>query len=452
MPQADQSSVPSRPTWVRWRILALLLAFSFMSWFNRTSLSVAADMKIMREYQLSEKQMGLVYSSLILGYALFMIAGGWFADRKGAWLALVIVGVGAGSLVMSMGIVQPTFGYMLISLLLIRFATGVFYAPIYPSSGRIISHWMPFGLRAWSNGMVMSAALLGMAVMPVVFGALIDSIQWRQSFVITGAITIGIGLLWTVYAKENPFQHHGVNSAELKVIRPDDPAIIQQHGTQEQVPDSLSANITTPPGAEWLDLLRSRSLILLTLSYAAVGYFEYLFYFWTHYYFVEVLKLDESVGRRYTSILFLAAAGGIFLGGVVSDWLGRRFGYYVGRVTVPIGGMVASAVLLGLGLYVTDPLWILVCFATALASVAASEGPFWATAIDLGGKQGGASAGIFNLGGNVGGFLAPIVTPWVSSELGWQYGIALSGVFCLIGVLLWIWIDPRERPQNSEAL
>ena len=36
------------------------------------------------------------------------------------------------------------------------------------------------------------------------------------------------------------------------------------------------------------------------------------------------------------------------------------------------------------------------------------EGPFWASAIDIGGKQVGAACGILNAGGNVGGFIAPV--------------------------------------------
>jgi hypothetical protein len=31
----------TRPTAVRWRIVALLVSFSFMTWFNRVSMSVA---------------------------------------------------------------------------------------------------------------------------------------------------------------------------------------------------------------------------------------------------------------------------------------------------------------------------------------------------------------------------------------------------------------------------
>jgi dipeptide/tripeptide permease len=55
------------------------------------------------------------------------------------------------------------------------------------------------------------------------------------------------------------------------------------------------------------------------------------------------------------------------------------------------------------------------------------------------------AAGIFNTGGNLGGMLAPLVTPWVSNHLGWPWGIALGSIVCLIGVCLWLWIDPQER-------
>jgi len=32
-----------------------------------------------------------------------------------------------------------------------------------PASGRAIAHWIPFSQRAWANGLVMAAALLGIA-------------------------------------------------------------------------------------------------------------------------------------------------------------------------------------------------------------------------------------------------------------------------------------------------
>ena len=78
-----------------------------------------------------------------------------------------------------------------------------------------------------------------------------------------------------------------------------------------------------------------------------------------------------------------------------------------------------------------------------------SEGPFWASAIELGGRRGGSSAALFNTGGNAGGLLAPIITPWVGEQLGWGYAVALGGLICLAGVVLWFWIDLDERPGGA---
>src|SRR5262249_39804241 len=187
---------------------------------------------------------------------------------------------------------------------------------------------------------------------------------------------------------------------------------------------------TIPHRQNWTILLRNRSLLLLTLSYSAVGYFEYLFYFWMHYYFDEVLKVGSDRSRYYSSILYLSMAAGMFLGGGLSDWLQRLYGYRFGRAAVPVGGMLASAILLGLGISIKEPAWIVTYFALAMAAIGASEGPFWATAIDLGGKQGGTSAGLFNTGGKAGGVPAPPRAPPGKGTVRWAPGVRPGGVVC----------------------
>src|SRR5439155_24311668 len=138
-------------------------------------------------------------------------------------------------------------------------------------------------------------------------------------------------LLWVWYATDTPAQHSKVNSEELHWIRSDD---------REEAPCAAAstAMVTTGAGTfpralpkiadaegKWA-LLRNRSLILLTVSYAAVGYFEYLFYFWMHFYFGEVLKLGKHESRDYGTVLFLAMAAGMFLGGWLADYLALAWG------------------------------------------------------------------------------------------------------------------------------
>src|SRR5262245_40868190 len=99
IPTAQTESVlalePERPTFVRWRMLALLFAYSFMSWFNRVSMSVAGKQHLMKYYGISEDHMGIVYSALLFSYTICMTPGGWFVDRFGPWVALVIMGLGS---------------------------------------------------------------------------------------------------------------------------------------------------------------------------------------------------------------------------------------------------------------------------------------------------------------------------------------------------------------------
>ena len=111
-----------------------------------------------------------------------------------------------------------------------------------------------------------------------------------------------------------------------------------------------------------------------------------------------------------------------------------------------MAAMSGSAALLVLGIRASEPLWIVTWLAMALGVLGLAEGPFWVTAVEVGGNRGGLSAGIFNMGGNAGGIAAPIVTPWVSDALGfgWQWGIGIGGAVCLAGAVMWLWIDPTE--------
>jgi MFS family permease len=185
-------------------------------------------------------------------------------------------------------------------------------------------------------------------------------------------------------------------------------------------------------------------LIFLTLSYGAVGYFQYLFFYWMTYYFQTVLAIPETTSRFYAAIPPLAMAAGMPIGGWLSDLVERARGTPRSRRLVPMAGMSAGALLLIVGTLAREPVWIVFWFATALAAVGAAEGPFWATAVELGGRRSGSSAALFNTGGNAGGMLAPVLTPWVGQHFGWGYAVGLGGLICLIGVALWFWIEPGE--------
>lgn len=82
------------------------------------------------------------------------------------------------------------------------------------------------------------------------------------------------------------------------------------------------------------------------------------------------------------------------------------------------------------------------CLSLALGFASASDGPFWATAIDLGRGKVGASSAIMNPCGNIGGFLAPILTPLIAGYAGWSWGLYFGAGVVLVGAIAWFLIDP----------
>jgi MFS family permease len=450
---ADVVEPPARPTWVRWRIVALLMAFSFMQHFNRTSMAIAGDLRIMDQFCLTPTQMGLVYMAFLLVYTICMTPGGWFSDRHGTWLSLGVMGLGSAFFCILTGLPGYgilAFGLVLPTLIVIRGLMGLFSAPIYPASGRAVSVWIPFPQRSWANALVTGIAFVGIACSYVVFGKLVDWLDWPPAFAIAGGVTGFFGLVWLGYATNRPGQHPSVNEAERRLTEGEEPptnaaALRQEY---EGATSVAAAPVPMPARDGWRALLGNRSLLLLTLSYAAIGYFEYMFQYWMHYYFSDVLHLAEGASRLYAGIPQFALIATVPLGGWLSDRLVRAYGYRLGRAAVPVAGMLASAVFLYVGTLGSGPEWVVTWFTLALGAVGACEGPCWATAIELGGARGATAGGIFNTGGNVGGAVAPYLTPWVGQRYGWSWAINVSSLVCLLGVVFWLWIDPRERSEK----
>jgi sugar phosphate permease len=430
-PQREPAIAPmARPTWARWRMIVILMCFTGLNHFHRQSLpSVVGD--VMRDCSFTETDMGWVYSAFLLGYVLFMVAGGWLADRRGGKEALVLSGLGTAALVAATGLCGflAASGLVFGALLLTRFAMGTLTAPLFPAAGRIAQAWIPFGSRAWANGLVLGATTIGVAAAPIVFGYLSDLISWQRACVIMGLVTALLTCVWALWGRNSPAEHPGVNEAERRLI-----------GTAHE-----SAR---PVAGDFLRMLRNPSLLLLTANYAVVGYYEYMLFYWMKYYFSDVLHYPEQTSRYFTSVVALAMVVAMPLGGILSDALVRAWGYQRGRAAVPIIGMLASAVLLFSATRVQGQLAVVTMFFLAHAAIGLCEAPTWVAGLEIGGKSCGTSAAIVNMGGNLGGMFAPIVTVYVAREHGWNAGFLVASLACLLGAALWLGIRLRHSAND----
>src|SRR5262249_52357691 len=206
---------------VRWHIIVLLMAYSAMNHFNRTSMSVAGTEHILKEYPITETQMGMVYSAFLLAYTLFMTPGGWVIDRFGAWRTLIGMGFGSAACVALTGLAGLSWNdamALFAALLAVRALAGMFSAPIHPAAARVVSHWSSLPSRSWSNGLVNGAALLGIACTYTLFGFLMEVFGWQYPFLLAAAVTALVALAWTWYATDRPGEHPAGSPAELAFI------------------------------------------------------------------------------------------------------------------------------------------------------------------------------------------------------------------------------------------
>src|SRR3974390_1428562 len=72
-------------------VLMVLCALSFIVYLDRVNLSAAAG-AIKTDFGLSNTTLGIAFSAFGYSYAIFQIVGGWFSDRFGSKLTLIICG------------------------------------------------------------------------------------------------------------------------------------------------------------------------------------------------------------------------------------------------------------------------------------------------------------------------------------------------------------------------
>jgi len=139
------------------------------------------------------------------------------------------------------------------------------------------------------------------------------------------------------------------------------------------------------------------------------------------------------------------------IGGWVSDLLVKHYGQKAGRRIVPIISLTLSAALLCVGINLTGTVATVAFLSLSFGCASISDGPYWASAISLGGKQVGAACGILNTGGNLGG-LAPLVTPFIAAYASWSWGLYFASIILMAAVLTWFFIDPSQTIKDDLAV
>lgn len=393
------------------------MAAASAGYICRVAITVVAP-GIMREFSLTQAQMGTVFSAFLLGYTVFQIPSGGLADRISARRIFLVLCFGfALFTVLTAAVGWSIFGIGLIipQLWLIRAIFGVIAAPTYPTSGRTIAVTIPARLQARANSLVLASVGIGSAVTPLMLAPISSHYGWRAALFLAAALSAVVGLFWWIFA---PHEHH-------------------QHEIAAVNPASSTASSPTP--------LRTGSFWFLFASYSLQGYLGYIFIFWFYLYLVQVRHIEMLKAASFTALPWIATTIAIPLGGVFSDFAVIRWGATWGRRSLPMLALCISAGFLVVGARTSSSSVAIAALTACTVLVICTEGPFWATMTQISREHSGIAGGTMNFGSNLGGAISPTLTPWLAERIGWGTTLTLTAGLALLAGLLWLGVRVNGR-------
>ena len=316
---------------------------------------------IRKELQLTPTQLGVVFSSFFLSYALLQIPWGVAADRYGPRKIVTFAILAWSSFTALTG---AAAGYR--TLVLIRFAFGGMEAALAPSIGSSLARWIPESWRATAFGIFLAGGRLGGAFAPALSALLLLHFGWRATFLMIATAGPVAALVWIRAAPSHP-------------------------GTE-----------TVPKPPEQSEKL-PRSFRVFALLLVSFGYtFMWQFYAtWFPTYLIERRGYSLGQAAGYAALPFLLGIGSNWLGGLLSDVLSRKLGKPFGRGAVGFFSMFLAGLLFYFGIVgsARASVWLLAAaagFGDLFLPIA------WSVATELGGKSAGAFAALMNSASNLG--------------------------------------------------
>ena len=419
------TGTPRGPTHVRRRVLAMLVALAAITYLDRVCISHAGvTASIKGELEISDKQMGLVFSAFTLAYALFEMPTGAWGDRVGTRRVLTrIVGWWSSFTIAT----AAAFDFR--SLLAIRFLFGAGEAGAFPNVTRTLSRWFPVAERGTAQGIFFAGAHLGGGLTPMLVTALLGVLPWRGIFVLFGSVGFFWAWAWYAWYRDDPAMHPSVGLEEREHI---------ESGRSTGQPHRLDL-------ATLRAVLTDRSLVALCLMYFTQAYGFYFNITWLPTYLARergltVERFGVMAGVLAGLPLILSAVADV-TGGLTTDRLTRAYGLRVGRCGVGGASLVVAGLAMIAGATTRDSITSALLIALSGASASFLLGSCWGVCQDIAGPNAGLVAGCMNTAGQVGAVLSPIILPYFADP---AVPLCIAGGLYLVGAACWLLVDPRR--------
>ncbi|MGG1664084.1 MFS transporter [Brevibacillus sp. NRS-1366] len=249
------------------------------------------------EFQLNSVELGAIVSAYFLGYAVFTIPGGAFADKVGSKRIIAI-----GLVLWAFFTALTGFVNGFVTLFAVRVLLGIIQAPLSPAILKAVAERTPSQIRTTTNAFVLTADPFGSALTPLIVAPLIVMQGWHNTSIILGALGLLMApVIWFLLPRPLP--------PELA-----QPAV-------EKVANAPAQQSEQQPSMKLSDVLRNGQIWMLTLIMFGISIVATGFLTWVPTYLTTEKHLDLTQTGFAASLPPLAA----MLANIAGGWLFDRY-------------------------------------------------------------------------------------------------------------------------------
>ncbi|KIQ05865.1 MFS transporter [Agrobacterium tumefaciens] len=419
---------------ITWRLMPFLGLLYLIAYIDRQNVSYA-KLQMVGDLGLSEYAYGLGASLFFIGYFIFEVPSNLLLTRFGAsrWFARIIISWGAVTIALAFTSSQTMF-YVL------RFLLGACEAGFFPGVLYLLTIWFPRDYRGRMVGLFMIFSALANAIGAPLGGMLLDLdgvmglAGWEWVFLATGVPAVIAGIFTIFYLDDTPEKAKFLTQDEKNWLKD---RIASENSHMEESAENGFKALINP------------QVLFMSLCFVGFPLAAYGLSYW-------LPTIVKSFGVSNTTNGFIN----------IIPWIGVAIALYVvpsaadrsqSKIPFIVGPAFIGAFCLLMSALVTTPVVQFTFLCIAAAGIFAGQPVFWS----LPGrflKGAGAAAGLaaINSVGNLGGFVAQNVVPWIKDETGSTIApmFFLSACLAVAGVLVIIagrMIAKQTKAQDALA-
>lgn len=410
------------------RLLPFLGIIYLIAYIDRQNVGYA-KLQMVGDLGISEYAYGLGASLFFIGYFIFEVPSNVILERVGArrWFTRIMISWGAVTIALA-------FTQNTVMFFILRFLLGACEAGFYPGVLYLLTIWFPEQYRARMVGSFMFYSAIANAVGAPLGGSLLsmdgllDMRGWQWLFIVTGLPAVIAGVVTLYYLDDRPEQARFLSDDEKAWLK----TTLAREGENKQ------------RHAKPLRALLDRRVIMLALWHVTMPLGAYGISYWLPT-IVKSFGVTNFVNGWINVIPWAFVA--------LALWTVPKIATRIGRPSLFVAGpLFVGAVCLALSVAAPSNPLKLALITIAAAGIFSAQPTFWTLPTRfLTGASAAAGLACINSVGNLGGFIAQNLVPWVYDHTGsLSVPMLFLAAFVLLGAIATFPIE-RALRQSEKA-